>query len=137
MCCVILNQLFSRSYGDQFWAFLTYFPNISQLFLHCFPKNFPFPNYFSVISHLFLMHFLLPNNFLPFSHCYFSFLSYTSQTFLIIFLLRFLSCESPDISTIVYLFVASWCDSKIEIIISCALNVMAVPDWSHFTFFYR
>ena len=47
-------------YDGRFWAFLTYFPSISQVFLHYFPT---FPNYFSVISCLFPMYFSLPSYF--------------------------------------------------------------------------
>ena len=77
----------SYSYGG-FRAFLAYFPSISHLFLHYFPKNFPFPNYFSVISHLFHSYFSFFNNFSLISQLFlisrrcFSFLSYTSQLFL-------------------------------------------------------
>ena len=50
-------------YGGRFRAVLTYFPSISHLFLHYFPKTFPFPNYFSVISRLFHSYFSFLNNF--------------------------------------------------------------------------
>ena len=75
-------------YGGRFRDFLAYFPSISHLFLHYFPKNFPFPNYFSVISHLFHSYFSFLNNFPLISQLFlisrrcFSFLSYTSQLFL-------------------------------------------------------
>ena len=50
-------------YGGRFRAFLAYFPNISHLFLHYFPKNFQFPIYFTVISHFSIISHLFPNYF--------------------------------------------------------------------------
>ena len=96
------------NYGGRFWAFLAYFPSISHLFLHYFPKNFPFPNYFPVISHLFHCYFSFLNNFSLISHLFLiyrrcsSFLSYTSQLFLSYFSVtsRLFPSESADISAI-------------------------------------
>ena len=55
------------TYGGRFQAFLAYFPSISHLFLHYFPKNFPFPKlfliYFTVISHFSIISHLFPNYF--------------------------------------------------------------------------
>ena len=82
----LISQLFLHYFIKSFLP--NYFSVISYLFHMCFPLS----NYFSVISHLFLMYFSLPNNFLLISHCYFSFLYYISQPFLIIYLLRLLSC---------------------------------------------
>ena len=103
-----VNKTIAVLYGGRFRAFLAYFPSISHLFLHYFPKNFPFPNYFSVISHLFHSYFSFLNNFSLISKLFlisrrcFSFLSYTSQLFLSYFSVtsRLFPSESPDISAI-------------------------------------
>ena len=95
-------------YGGRFRAFLTYFPSISHLFLHYFPKNFPFPNYFPVISRLFHSYFSFLNNFLLISQIfpnYFSFpddashFSVTLPNYFSVISQLFPS-ESPDISAI-------------------------------------
>ena len=57
-------------YGGRFRACLAYFPSISHLFLHYFPKNFPTIS--AVISHLFHNYFSFPDDAS----------SYTSQLFL-------------------------------------------------------
>ena len=53
-------------YGGQFWAFLTYFPEISHLFLDYFPKSSCFLN----ISHLFLSYFPVISNFSSIFHLF-------------------------------------------------------------------
>ena len=80
----VAKATFVRSYGGRFRAFLTYFPSISHLFLHYFPKisHFPtisrlFHSYFS-----FLTYFSNTSQLFLISRRCFSFLSYTSQLFL-------------------------------------------------------
>ena len=152
------------TYSGQFRAFLTYFLNIYQLFLHYFPKNFPFPNYFAVISHLFFMYFSLPNYFLVISPLFLMYFSLPTISHLFLkkfllfliswwlflisqlyfstishFLLRLLSYYLVKVwmlSAITCRFEAGKCDSELEIITLHVLNIIAVPDWSCSAFFY-
>ena len=122
----------SNFYGGRFRAFLTYFPSISHLFLHYFPKNFPFPNYFPVISRLFHSYFSFLNNFSLISQIfpnYFSFpddashFSVTLPNYFSVISQLFPS-ESPDISAI-----ASWS-------CSCSTRTDCWLSWTKSSFYF-